>query len=579
MTIDIAKALDANAKAKQEKTPWNNHWQLVHEFFLQRKADFTVTRQDGAFLNSDIWTALPAKAAETCASALLGLVWPDNDSFKYEPFGEDLEGNAEVKAWFEYATLQVQTDLDDPAAGLQLALDEFMLDYAVSGTPAIHMEAGAESTYRFDAWSVKQFAIDEGASGYVDTFYMEREYTVRQMYEKSQGPQGWKLSKKTMDAWTAGKFQDKVNVLHVIEPRFVDPGKGSGPQNMPWASYHIEMDTKQLLRESGYQELPTFCARASKRIGEKYGRSMAMRALPDVMELNALVEIMTLGAEKSYDPPLAIMDDGVFGGGTIDTSAGAINVMNVQGKLGAGRKPIEQLFENGSFQGSGMEFLMESLAKTINDHFMIDRLIDQDSKTQMTAQEWNGRKAMRQQALSSPLSRLKAELFDRLLERAFNMGLRAGRFGFAAGSPEAIAWAAANPGAQVRTIPQKIVDLQGRRKRVYKIRYLTPAAREQRAEEAQGIMSWLQLIGEMAGQDPTVGDTVNAERTLSVMGDIWNVPQECKNTPQELQQIRAVKADAQMQQSKLDQTAQGATIAKTLAQASQASAAAVPQAL
>ncbi len=121
--------------------------------------------------------------------------------------------------------------------------------------------------------------------------------------------------------------------------------------------------------------------------------------------------------------------------------------------------------------------------------------------------------------------------------------------------------------------------MQGKKKRVYKIRYLTPAAREQRAEEAQGIMSWLQLVGEMAGTDPTIADTVNGERTLAVMGDIWNVPQECKNTPKELLQVRTVKADAQMQQAKLDQTAQGANIAKTLAQASQASAAAVPQAL
>src|SRR5690606_30317858 len=120
-------------------------------------------REAGAFLNSDIWTAVPSKAAETCASALLGLVWPDSKSFALEPFGE-LEEDEDCKEWFEkIVTKRMQADLDDPQAGLSLALDEFMLDFVVSGTPALHAEEGDTSLYRFDAWNVQEFSIDEGA--------------------------------------------------------------------------------------------------------------------------------------------------------------------------------------------------------------------------------------------------------------------------------------------------------------------------------------------------------------------------------------------------------------------------------
>lgn len=561
MPADVQKALENYKRLQAEKTVWNNHWQLVHEFFLQRKADFTVQREPGAFLNSDIWTAIPAKAAETCASALLGLVWPDSNSFALEPFG-DLSDDPEAKEWFaKTVTETMRADMDDPEAGLSLALDEFMLDFVVSGTPALHSEEGETSIYRFDAWNVQQFAIDEGPDGFVDTFDRECEYTIRQAVKKF-GLE--KLSKKTQDAWKNKDYACKVKVLHVIEPRDVVQGKGTGSQNMPWASYYIEIDQSHLIKESGYQELPTFAVRYSKRIGEKYGRSPAMRSLPDVMELNAIWEIVTLGLEKSFDPPLAVYDDGTFGGGTIDTSAGAINVINVSGKLGS-NTPIQPLFDVGRF--ADIAPLIERLEQTINDHFMIDRLLDLDNTKEMTAHEAMIRQSIRQKALRSVISRLLTELFNRLIERCFNIGLRKGRFGYADGSPEAVAWQASNPGKDLKTIPDKIIQMQGSGERVYRIRYMTPAAREQDAEQASGIMQWYGWMGEVANYDKTILDIPNNARTARKLGDIWNVPQDCFNSEDELKKIRAQGAAANEEAADMNKAAMTATIAKDAAAA------------
>jgi hypothetical protein len=559
MPADVEKALEINGKLTQEKTLWNNHWQLVHEYYLQRKADFTVQREGGAFLNSDIWTAVPGKAAETCASALLGLVWPDSQSFALEPAG-DLAEDEECKEWFEKTvTKNMQADLDDPEAGLSLALDEFMIDFVVSGTPALHSEEGDKSTYRFDAWNVQQFSIDEGADGFVDTFYKVCEYTLRQAVKKFTVD---KLSKKSQDAWKGKQYTDKIKVLHVIEPRDVVPGKGTGPLNMPWASIYVEMDAKHLIRESGYNELPTFAVRYSKRIGEKYGRSPAMRSLPDVMELNALWEIVTLGLEKNFDPPLAVYDDGVFGGGTIDTSAGALNVVNVSGKLGAAGG-VQPIFTVGQF--GDVAVLIERLEQTINDHFMIDRLLDLDNEKEMTAREAMIRQSIRQKALRSVISRLLTELFNRLLERCFNIGLRRGRFGYAAESPEAVAWQANNPGKDMKVIPQKIVDMQGSGERVYRIRYMTPAAREAEAEAAQGILNILEVIQSAVEIDKTVMDEINLPRTMKKLGNIWSVPVECWNTEDEKKKLRAAGAAANQEAAQLNKAEMVAGIAKDAA--------------
>lgn len=556
MPADVLKILENHKRLTAEKTVWNNHWQLVHEYFLQRKADFTANRESGAFLNSDIWTSVPGKAAETCASALLGLVWPDSQSFTFEPFG-DLEEDEEVKEWFEkVVTKKIHADLDDPEAGLSLALDEFMLDFVVSGTPALHCEEGDKSLYRFDAWNVQQFAIDEGADGFVDTFDRESEYTLRQAVKKF-GLE--KLSRKMQDAWRNRDYGCKVKVLHVIQPRDVEPGKGNGPQNMPFASIYIEVDTQHLIKESGYHELPTFAVRYSKRIGEKYGRSPAMRSLPDVMELNAIWEIVTIGLEKNFDPPLAVYDDGVFGGGTIDTSAGAINVVNVTGKLGS-NTPIQPIYTVGQF--GDVAVLIERLEQTVNDHFMIDRLLDLDNEKEMTAREAMIRQSIRQKALRSVISRLMTELFNRMLERCFNIGLRNGRYGYADGSPEAVAWEAANPGKEVKRIPQKIVDMQGSGERVYRIRYMTPAVREQEAEQAQGILNLFEFVGSIAEVDPIAKDMMNIPRSVKKLGQIWSVPIECYNTKDELKALQASAAEANGEAADLNKAAMAAAIAK-----------------
>jgi len=561
---DVPKILEENQRLTNEKTTWNNHWQLTHEYFLQRKADFTVYREDGAFLNSDIWTSVPAKAAEMCSSALLGLVWPDSQSFALEPFG-DLENDDDCKEWFDkIVTKRMQADLDDPEAGLALALDEFMLDFVVSGTPAIQHEEGDNSLYRFDAKNVKQFAIDEGPNGFVDTFHEITTYTIRQAVRKFGETN---LSKVSQDAWKNKQYDHKVEVLHVIAPREVDPSKGRGAANMPWSSIYIERDQKHQIKESGYNELPVYVVRYSKRIGEKYGRSPAMRSLPDVMELNALWEIVTLGLEKNFNPPLAVYDDGTFGAGVIDSSAGAINVMNISGKLGISN-PIQPLFTVGQF--SDVAVLIERLEDTIGDHFMIDILLDLNNDKEMTAREYMGRQAIRQKASRSVITRLLTELFNRLLERAFNMGLRKGRYGYAPNSPELAAWYAANPGKEPTMIPDKIVEMQGSKDRVYRIRYMTPAAREQDAEAAQGIINLFEFAGTVSEVDRTVWDEINVPRSVQNLSRIWAVPVDCLNTANEKKALKAAAAQQNKETADISKAGAVASIAKDAAMAQNA---------
>lgn len=564
MPVDVKKLIEDSEKANTEKRYWNPQWQLISEYVDNRRADFTHFSEPGDFLNSEIWSDVAPLSSETAASAMLGMLWPDPYSFELEPFG-DLKNDDEVKKWLSFCTEDMQASLDDPQAGLALALDEAVKDFLNYGTPALHLEEGEDRAYRFAAWNVSQFSVDEGEDNYIDTFYRTRKWSVRQLVAKFGRNN---VSETTRKAYDAKRYTEKVKVLHIIAPREIIPGAGAGSKNMPYMSVYIEVEKKHLLRESGFHELPTFAFRFSKKIGEKYGRSPAMRALPSIMELNALWELVTIGAEKNYDPPLAVYDDGTFGGGTIDTSAGALNVLNVSGKLSANRSPIEPIFTVGRFDDVAV--LIERLENTIKDHFMIDRLLDLNNEKEMTAREALIRSSVRQSTLRSPANRMYAELFNRMLPRAFNIKLRRGDFGFAEGSPEMIAWQAMNPGKEPRRIPQKIVEMQGKSERVYWIRYMTPAAREQEAQVAEGILNMFGTVAEVSVLDPTAKDEINVGRSLKRLGQIWSYPQEGWNTEEEKKMLAEQQVQAETENIALEKGQQVAKISKDMATAQKA---------
>lgn len=556
---DVSELISESEKLFRDKHPWNSQWQLVSEYVGQRKADFTTQTEPGAFLNSEIWSDLASLSADTSASALVGLIWPDSYSFELKPFGA-LAKDEECKNWFKEVTEDLQASMDDPEAGFSMAVDEAFSDFVTFGTPAIHVEEGEQTDLRFDAWNVSQFAVDEGPDGYIDVFHKKWPFTIRQAVKKF-GLEN--MSKKTQDAYKKKQHLDKITILHIIAPREVKKGGGKGAHNMPYMSVYIEVEAKHLIRNSGYHELPTFAFRFSKKIGEKYGRSPAMRGLPTIMELNALWELVTIGAEKNYDPPLGVYDDGTFGGGTIDTSAGAINVINVSAKSNMNKPPIQPLFTVGNFQDVAV--LIERLEQTVKDHFMLDRLLDLNNENEMTAREAIIRQAIRQAALRSVVSRVVGECFNRLIPRCFNVKLRKGDFGYPKDSVEFKIALEMDPDA--KPIPDKIAKVIGSGKRAYTIKYNTPAAKEQEAQIAAGIMNMIETMGSVAAYDKTVLDLVNNERALKKLGDIWSVPLDFWNTKDELMAVRKATADAQGQQAELTQAAQVAEIAKNAAAA------------
>lgn len=512
--------LDCESKAEQERSLWKPQWQLVAEYIHQRRADFTSSQVQGAFISSNLWTDDPVHMAETSSSAFLGYIWSAGEkSFKLRGNPKLFKKDREMQEFWSDATETLQEEMGDPDAGLSTAADETMLDLITLGTSAIfteerNQESPLNGCLSFDPWSIIEFALDENASKKAVKFYRRKEYTVEQHVEKY----GYdNVSKKVRDLFDRKQYDEKVLVLHVIEPRMDrDRVKGSkAAKDMPIASVHIEIDGKFICKNSGYPEMPVACARLAKRLKEKYGRGRGMNALPSIMMLNQIWEDLMLAQEKKLDPPMYVLNDTVSGNGIVDTSAGAMTVLRVD-KNTPNMAPVGKLFDIQDTNQAAD--LIEKITNTISNHFMIDRLINMSNEREMTAREALLRNAIRQSTLRSIVSRLLTELFEPMINTSFMICLRRGKFGYMPGDPVAVALE--RQGQEVKYLPQKFIDAMKTGADLFSIEYMTPAARDLMAEEGQGMIETIEVAGQLAKFDETIPAYIDAHWSLSRLAEI-----------------------------------------------------------
>ena len=286
-----------------------------------------------------------------------------------------------------------------------------------------------------------------------------------------------------------------------------------------------------------------------------------MDALPDVLELNALREAEIIATEKLLDPPLAVLDDGRLGASTIDTSAGAINVFNVSGRMNSNQPPIMQLQTIQDIRST--KDRIEELKQSVADHFMIDHLLDFNNKTEMTLGEVNIREKFRARLLSGLFSRQIVEVFNPLIRCCYNMQLSKGKLGVMPGSRKH--FDSVVGGYPELVIPGDIAAAMLRGEEVYTIKYLTPAMRMVQAELMGGILNTWKFANDVAQTQPEIYDNLDEDISIKRFSEFAGMPQEIVRSAEGVMQIRQARAKQQAEDKQFAQQIETAKAAGKLA--------------
>ena len=547
-----------------EKNPWNQHYQVIGEYVMTRKKSFTTDQSQGDFLNDELFDGTAPRAKTVMASVLLGMLWPNGSrSFRLlPPFG--LEEDTDAKTFCEDATKRLISVMDNPKSGLSVALGEYMIDQVCFGTSGVAITDSEKKVcpVKYIAWDVKTMHIQEGPDGNVDTIFNFEMMSIRKVVKKYGIDM---VSTATADKFKTGRDSEKIGVLTVIEPRQDRDPDGLGAMDMPYASIHFEFEAEHVLRISGFSELPVAVARFYKAMGEEYGRSPAMEALPDIIELNTIMEAVTMAIEKNLAPPLAVIDDGRLGGGAIDTSPNAINVFNPDGRISSD-KVIFPLYTVGEIKS--VETLIVTLREAISNAFYLDRLLDLNNDVRMTLGEAQIRNRIRGDSLSSVFMRQLSEMFTPLIERTFNIMYGRGEFGVIPGSEQHAM--AIETGIEPKMVPESIARKIQAQEEAYRIQFISPASKMMQAEEITGILASFDFANSYAQVAPDILDNIDADRGFKQFAELSGTPTDLVRSPKQIKALRDARNEQLAQKAQQDADKQKSETMRNMAQATAA---------
>jgi len=543
------------------KQHWYNIWELCGEYVHTRKQHFLTTPVPGEFLTEQLYSTIAPQANSAMSSALLGQLWPNGARSVRLSRPKHIKDTTENKVYYKKITTLFTDFLDQPEANLVPALSEYLFDQGAFGIAGIHRKRTKEfmQPLQFFPVTVKNLLVEENKAGRIETVFIDDMYTVRQLIE-TFGINN--VSKDNRDKYQKGMFNDKIRVLQVVEPRMVDNPKFQfGNKNFPISSIHFEWDTSKILRESGFLQHPLVVARFTKAIRETYGRSPAMFALPAILRLNLIMEILMKNSEKVGSPPLYLLDNGALGPTIVDTSADALNVFQTSG-LGE-KAPIGIINDVGDLRP--LLELAEVLKNEITQAFLIDKLLDFNNETRMTLGEAQIRDRIRGDANSALYKRQYNELFTPLLTGAFNDLLGMGHMGVVRGSAQEAE--IIERGLEPLYLPADVQNALEKELPIYEIDYISPAARVMKTEQMQGLTSFLDISIGVASALPEALDNVDIDSIIKDLAELTNIGEDKLNALDMVTKIRDSRAQAQQQQQQVEQAQVAADVGMKSAQA------------
>ncbi len=185
----------------------------------------------------------------------------------------------------------------------------------------------------------------------------------------------------------------------------------------------------------------------------------------------------------------------------------------------------------------------------------------------MTAFETGVRNELRGQSLGTVYSRQQTELFTPLVDRTFNILFRRGLYGVIRGSAEE--QELLSKGIEPRYIPDKVVDLINRGEEVFKVTYISPAARVMQAEELLGIERMVTFAVQTAPAIPTILDNLDEDEIIRRVQTLTGAPPSTIKDGKVVQQLREARNQAQQAAAQQEQERNQSEVARNMAQAGQ----------
>jgi hypothetical protein len=380
----------------------------------------------------------------------------------------------------------------------------------------IEEKNGAFKNLIFQSVPVEEMWFEQDWMGRAVRAYRRYMWTPVQIVSKF----GDKVPKTIKEmAETAKGMDEKFAVIMCIYPREdkaeANVGNILTAKERPFGMKHIlHKDAEELGEEGGYYEMPAFVPRWRKTSKSMWGHGPAMIALPDILTLNQLIELILKATEKVVDPATMVTERGLLS--DLDLTSGGLTVVRTMESMAAYESKAR--FDVSQIQADRLE-------RKIRAVFFVDQLELKESPA-MTATEVQTRYELMQRLLGPTLGRLQSDYLDPLVQRTFNILYRAGQLG----EPPGI-------------VAESSAELD--------IIYTGPLVRAQRSDIAQGVTRWVASLAELGEIKPEVLDIPDWDAISKELGSLEGVPAKLMKSDSQ------IKKDRKAREEQMARTQQG----------------------
>lgn len=552
---DVAFYKNLFSGMKALRSNWQDIWTDIDRYVYGFVGSYDSNPVKGQLTYENVYDQTAINANIDATNALVGILWQQGGrSIKITPANE-LKGKADVEEWFKKQSEKFIGVLDDPNARLMSTLTEYMESELSHGSAAVGVFRGSSAALKFRPYHVRNLFFQDNDEGLADTLAIRTWLETYKVVEKYGIDNVSPKVRKDFESPT--QRNNEVEVTHFILPNPTDADR-------PIKSIHIDMQNNHIMKDSFYEELPIKVGRLYKTSFETYGRCPAVNTLANIKRVNAVTGDFLEATEKLGRPALGLYSDATVGNGVIDLSAGAVNVFNTQATDG---QPIFPINDIGDLNTSLL--LIENLQRSITEAYHINKLIDMNNDAQLTATEALILDRIRNTSLGALLSRQINEVFTPLIETSFNLLFNDGFFGVIEGSEQfnidIVKQQLTGLPVSIEVVPEAIAKAYEAGEPIYKVEYLTPAARMLASEEANNIVEAGRVVGEMAQVNPAILDNIDGDAAARKFFDLKGLSDILK-PQQDVEAVRAARAELQEQQLQQQEEAQQVATAANASQ-------------
>lgn len=541
-----------NDSLKGKRATWDTLWQSIADYVMPRKSSITTKKTEAdTNLADELYDMTAIEANNTLAAGQLAYLTPANDVWmKYEaPEAMKEAVGFAGKAWYAKATEIIHKER--ARSNFYTEIHEFYLDRGAQGTTLIYCEEGKKTLFNYCNEEVGTYSIAEDDEGMVDTVFIERTMTARQMKQKF-GEEN--LGENVNKAVTSDKPEDmdkEFTVIWAVLPRedvkegeqqnafSRAQGRMDGP-NKPIASIYVCVDDRKTIRNAGYDEMPSMVSRFLKWGKQPYGFSPSIIALPTIRQVNFIEKMMDALAETAAFPRF-LFPEGLDG--EVDLRAGGVTVFDPNQPNAI---PKEWMTEGRYDIGKDRVQVKQEMIRRAYHNDLFRMFADLD-KT-ITAYEAMQRAAEKLVQFSPTFARLQTEVLNPLGRREFALAFRAGIL------PEA---------------PQEVfVETEGGYALAMpEIVCVSRIALAIKALQNRAFLEFVGIIQPLLQIDPTIMDNFDLDKAARGIADNVALPPEWQRSEEDVAALRQQRAEMQARQQQIAEAQGGAKALKDMASA------------